>query len=100
MRKLILPILLILTILCFLAAFITIPSEAARIYGPPAPWLTMFQRAQYSARLLWYDGLLTRPLNSEAGERNFQIESGQSADSVVSSIYDAGLIGDAESFRA
>ncbi|HQV94327.1 MAG TPA: endolytic transglycosylase MltG [Anaerolineales bacterium] len=100
MRKLILPILLILTILCFLAAFITIPSEAARIYGPPAPWLTMFQRAQYSARLLWYDGLLTRPLNSEAGERNFQIESGQSVDSIASSLYDAGMIRDAESFRA
>lgn len=100
MRK-ILPILLILFLfICLFVAFITIPSEAARIYGPPAPWLTMFQRVQYSARLLWYDGLLTRPLNSEAGERNFQIESGQSVDSIASSLYDAGMIRDAESFRA
>lgn len=100
MRK-ILPILLILFfLLCLLVVFITIPSEAARIYGPPAPGLTIVQRAQYSARLLWYDGLLTRPLNSEASERNFKIESGQSVDSISMSLQDAALIRDAESFRA
>lgn len=99
MRK-ILPILLVLFILlCFLVAFITIPSEAARIYGPPAPWLTIVQRAQYSARLLWYDGLLTRPLNNDASERNFRIEPGQSVDSIAASLQDAALIRDAASFR-
>lgn len=100
MRK-ILPILLILFILaCLFVALIAIPSEAARIYGPPAPWLTLTQRVQYSARLLWYDGLLTRPLNPEAGERNFRIEPGQSVNSIAASLFDAGLIRDAESFRA
>ena len=99
MRK-ILPILLILFfLLCLLVVFITIPSEAARIYGPPAPWLGIVQRAQYSARLLWYDGLLTRPLNNEASERNFKVESGQSVDSIAASLQDAALIRDAESFR-
>ncbi|MFN8460667.1 MAG: hypothetical protein U0X93_02685 [Anaerolineales bacterium] len=74
--------------------------EAARIYGPPAPWLTIFQRVQYSTRLLWYDGLLTRPLNNEIkSERNFKIESGQSVDSIAASLQDAALIRDAESFR-
>lgn len=100
MRKLIIAILLILTILCLFVVFVTIPAEAARIYGPPAPWFTIFQRVQYSARLLWYDGLLTRPLNSEAGDRNFKIESGQSVDSIAESLQEAGLIRDAESFRA
>ncbi len=100
MRK-ILPIFLILFFLaCLFLAFITIPSEAARVYGPPAPWLTVFQRVQYSAQMLWYDGLLTRPLNSQAGERNFKIESGQSVDSIAASLQEAGLIRDAESFRA
>ena len=100
MRKII-PILLILIVLmCLFLAFVTIPSEAARIYGQPAPWLTTFQRVQYSARLLWYDGLLTRPLNPDAGERNFRIESGQSVDSIAASLHDANLIRDAESFRA
>jgi UPF0755 protein len=100
MRK-ILPILLILFILaCLFLAFIAIPAEAARMYGPPAPWLTLTQRVRYSARLLWYDGLLTRPLNSEAADRNFKIESGQSVNSIAASLRDAGLIRDAESFRA
>lgn len=100
MRK-ILPILLIFFFLaCLFLAFFTIPSEAARVYGSPAPWLTVFQRVQYSAQMLWYDGLLTRPLNSQAGERNFRIESGQSVDSIAASLQDAGLIRDAESFRA
>jgi UPF0755 protein len=100
MRK-ILPILLLLAILaCLFLAFVSIPAEASRIYGPPAAWLTMFQRVQYSARLLWYDGLLTRPLNPDASERNFRIESGQSVDSIAASLYEAGLIRDAESFRA
>ncbi|MBV6451592.1 MAG: hypothetical protein MHPDNHAH_02336 [Anaerolineales bacterium] len=100
MRK-ILPILLILIIfVCLFLAFVTIPAEAARVYGPPAPWLTIFQRAQYSARLLWYDGLLTRPLNPGASERNFKVESGQSVNSIAASLQEAGLIRDAESFRA
>ena len=100
MRK-ILPILLILVFLaCLFLAFVTIPSEAARLYGPPAPWLTLPQRVQYSAQLLWYDGLLTRPLNSEGNERNFKIEPGQSVNSIAASLLEAGLIRDAESFRA
>ena len=100
MRK-ILPILLILFFLaCLFLAFITIPSEAARVYGPPAPWLTVFQRVQYSAQMLWYDGLLTRPRNSGSSERNFKIESGQSVNSIAASLQDSGLIRDAESFRA
>ncbi|HRQ33561.1 MAG TPA: endolytic transglycosylase MltG [Anaerolineales bacterium] len=100
MRKLLFSILFLLLILCFFAAFVAIPSEAARIYGPPAPRLTLSQRVQYSARLLWYDGLLTRPLHLEAGEQNFRIETGQSVNSIAASLFDAGLIRDAESFRA
>ncbi len=100
MRKLLFSILFLLLILCLFAAFVAIPSEAARIYGPPAPRLTLSQRVQYSARLLWYDGLLTRPLHLEAGERNFRIEMGQSVNSIAASLFDAGLIRDAESFRA
>ncbi len=100
MRNLILIGLTLLTIACLFLAFVTLPAEAARIYGPPAPWLTTFQRVQYSAQLLWYDGLLTRPANAEAGERNFRIELGQSVNSIAASLHEAGLIRDAESFRA
>jgi UPF0755 protein len=101
MRKLI-PILIIVILLCiclFLIAF-TIPSHAARIYGPPATWLTLLQRVQYSARLLWYDGLLTSPLNESGEVQTFVIETGESVNSVATNLQESGLIRDGESFRA
>ena len=66
MRKLIIIVLVILILISLFLAFVAIPSQTARIYGPPASWLTLFQRVQYSAQLLWYDGLLTRSLNAQA----------------------------------
>lgn len=100
MRK-ILPILLLLSVFsCLFLAIVTIPAQAARIYGPPAEWLTLPQRVQYSAQLLWYDGLLTRPLNPNGLERNFRINPGDSVDAIALSLDQAGLIRDAESFRA
>jgi UPF0755 protein len=101
MRKLI-PVILILLTLCiclFLIAF-TIPSQASRIYGPPAAWLTLSQRVQYSAQLLWYDGLLTRPLNAGGVEQTFVIETGESVNSVAVHLQESGLVSDAEAFRA
>jgi len=100
MRKLILVILALLILLCLFLAFVTIPSEASRIYGPPASWLGLTQRLQYSAQLLWYDGLLTRPLNQGGSERNFKINPGDSVDSIALSLQEAALIRDAEAFRA
>ena len=100
MRK-ILPILLILIIfISLIIAFVTLPSQAARIYGPPASWLTLPQRAQYSAQLLWYDGLLTRPLNANGSDQSFTIQVGESVNSVSAHLQEVGLIRDAESFRA
>ncbi len=100
MRKLIIVIFLLLVFVCLFLTFVTIPSQAARIYGPPAAWLTLPQRIQYSAQLLWYDGLLTRPLNILGSEQNFTIDLGESANSVAAHLYEAGLIRDAEAFRA
>jgi len=101
MRKLF-PFVLIVALLCiclFLIAF-TIPSQTARIYGPPAEWLTLPQRVQYSAQLLWYDGLLTRPLHEYGEAQTFVIETGESVNSVAAHLQESGLIRDAESFRA
>jgi UPF0755 protein len=77
-----------------------IPSRAARIYGPPAPWLSLPDRVQYSALLLWYDGLLTQPLDFSGQEQVFTIEIGESVDSVANHLEGIGLIRDAESFRS
>ena len=101
MRKF-LPILIIVSILlciCLFLAVFTVPSQAARIYGPPAEWLTIPQRIQYSAQLLWYDGLLTRPLNENGAMQTFVIEIGESVISIAVHLQEAGLIRDAEALR-
>lgn len=92
----------VLLILCVgLSIFVFyIPARAARIYGPPAPWLSLPQRVQYSALLLWYDGLLTQPLDLSGQEQAFAIEMGEAVDSVANHLQEVGLIRDAESFRS
>ena len=102
MRKLIpiLSIVVILLCICLFLITFTIPSQARRIYGPPATWLTLSQRVQYSAQLLWYDGLLTRPITENGGEQVFVIDTGESVNSVAAHLQEVGLIRDAEAFRA
>lgn len=100
MRKILPILLLLLLFICLLFTLITIPAQAARIYGQPAAWLTLSQRVQYSALLLWYDGLLTHPLDPSGTEQSFTIEIGESVISVANHLELVGLIRDAESFRA
>jgi len=102
MRKL-LPITIIiitLTCICLFLILFTIPAQATRIYGPPAIWLTISQRVQYSTQLLWYDGLLTRPLNEFGVEQVFVIDTGEAVNSVAAHLQEVGLIRDADAFRA
>ena len=54
---------------------------------------------QYSALLLWHDGLLTDPLDLNGTEQSFTIEMGEPVDSVANHLESVGLIRDAESFR-
>jgi UPF0755 protein len=99
MRKII-PILLILILLCvciFILTF-TLPTQAERIYGPPASWLTVSQRVQFSAKLLWHDGLLTNPLDTNGIEQIFTIDPGESVASIAARLQMVGLIRDAQSF--
>ena len=86
--------------ICLFGVLLYIPSRAAQLYGPPAPGLSLPQRWQYSALLLWYDGLLTQPLDASGTEQTFTIEVGESADSVANHLESVGLIQDAESFRS
>jgi len=100
MRKLIIPV-LIIAILCaclFLITF-TIPTQAERLYGPPAAWLTAAQRVEYGARMLWYDGTLTQPANPLGSDQEFTIELGESVNSVALRLQADGLVRDAVAFR-
>ena len=101
MRKL-LPIILFIILLCacLFVVFITIPSQATKIYGLPTPRLTIKQRVQYSAQLLWYDGLLTRPRDTNGLEQSFVVEQGESVNVISSNLEAMGFIRDAEAFRA
>ena len=80
--------------------FIYIPSRATRVYGQPAPSLSFPQRVQYAALLLWYDGLLTQPLDLSGAEQAFTVEVGESVDAVANHLQSVGLIRDAEALRA
>jgi UPF0755 protein len=99
-KLVIVPIFLFITCACVLGTLFYIPVRAARLYGPPAPWLSLPQRVQYSALLLWYDGLLTQPLALHGAEQSFTVEVGESVDSVANHLQAVGLIRDSESFRS
>jgi UPF0755 protein len=100
MRKLV--ALLIVLLLCagLYLFMLYVPSRAARIYGSPSDSLSWPGRVQYSALLLWYDGLLTQPLDVGGQEQDFRIEVGEPVDSVANHLQSVGLIRDAEAFRS
>jgi UPF0755 protein len=100
MRKLIAAILIFFLCLGLYVVFLYVPSRAARIFGPPSPALSLPQRVQYSALLLWYDGLLTQPLDLSGAAQSFTIEVGESADSVAGHLEGIGLIRNADAFRS
>jgi len=99
MRRLIAILILLIALIGLYISFIHVPSQATRIYGPPAPWLSFPERVQYSALLLWYDGLLTHPLDAAGTEQSFTIEVGEPVDSVANHLEGVGLIRDAGGFR-
>jgi UPF0755 protein len=99
MRKLIPIVLFLFVCICLFLTFFTIPSKAAQLYGQPASWLTLSQRIQYSARMLWHDGLLTSPMNPAGIEQAFSVDSGESVGSIAARLEQAGLIRDTASFR-
>lgn len=84
---------------CLLLTLFYIPSRAARIYGPPAQSLSITERVQYSAMLLWYGGLLTQPLDPSGAEQTFTVEIGEPVDSVANHLQSVGLISDADALR-
>ncbi len=100
MRKLIAAILILFLCVGLYIVFLYIPLRATQIYGPPGSSLSLPKRVQYSALLLWYDGLLTQPSNLNGAEQPFTIAAGESADSVANHLHEAGMIRDAEAFRS
>jgi UPF0755 protein len=100
MRNLIIVLFTFLILACLFLVLVFIPSHATRIYGPASSALGLIERIQYSALLLWYDGLLTRPVDTQGTAQSFSIETGESVNEIANHLQIVGLIRDAESFRA
>ena len=90
----------ILILLCLIAlALFLIPLRASQIYGPPTPRVGLWGIVEYSARLLWQDGLVTRPVDPAGTERSFTIEQGEAVPSIGVRLQSDGLIASATAFR-
>jgi UPF0755 protein len=96
MRRFVFFLVVILAIGCL---FIGIPGMAANTYGRPAAGLNPLQVAQYSAKLLWDDGLLTKPMDASAPEQTFTIQQDETVSSIANDLQQAGLISDASVLR-
>jgi UPF0755 protein len=94
MRRLI-PIIIVIVLVISAFIFFSIPSRATRQYGPPSDSLTFAQVYQYSTRLLWYDGLLTEPLDPGGGRQFFTVQDGQPVVLIANNLQQLGLIRDA-----
>jgi UPF0755 protein len=80
--------------------FIAVPIYAIRTVGPISEKLNGVQRFQYSALMMWYDGLVTRPVDSTAGEVPFTIAEGDGASAVAARLELEGIIRSADAFTA
>ena len=69
------------------------------MYGPPSERLSFLQVIQYSAKLVWDDGLLTKPLDPNAARQSFTVQQGESVLSIADRLQKGGFIGDAGMFR-
>lgn len=93
-------VLFVLSILaCLFLTVYYIPSQATWIYGASSPALSIPQRIQYSALLLWYDGTLTNPRDRNGVEQVFMVDTGESVDSIANRLEEVGLIRDGGAFR-
>lgn len=85
---------------CLFTIFYYIPARATWVYGASSPSLSIPQRIQYSTLLLWYDGLLTSPLDRNGAEQTFTVEQGESVNSIASRLEVTELIRNADAFRS
>jgi UPF0755 protein len=69
------------------------------MYGLPSGRLSFLQVIQYSAKLVWDDGLLTTPLDPNAPQQSFTIQQGESVASIANRLRQSGLVSDADIFR-
>lgn len=68
-------------------------------FGPASPGLDGGQRSFYAARMLLQKGDITLPVDVEGEQRTFQVQEGETVDSIAARLYENGLLRSAEAFR-
>lgn len=84
----------------FLFLFYQIPKEARDNFGAASPNLSPTNRWLYSFRLVTSKVNLLNPLDSNAAQRSFTIDPGESANSVSYRLEQEGFIRSADAFRS
>ncbi len=92
-------LLLCLVLVGAAVAVVQLPSIAARDYGPPSPSLSLQQRVLYSVRLLSNRESLLIPLDPSGTPRSFQVELGESVNSIAFRLENELFIPNADAFR-
>ena len=83
---------------CVFVFLYYLPARASLLYGPPARQLSISNRIEYSMRLLSYGDELTTPLNTSGTEQKFQVEQGESVNSIANRLELSGFISNAQAF--
>jgi len=89
----------VIVVALLVAAIISIPAQAEKIFGVPSPRLGKFQRYTLSARLLIQKSTLTRGRDPQAAPRPFRIQSGETTTTISNRLHSEGIISDAGAFR-
>lgn len=80
-------------------AVIQLPVMAEREYGPASPRLSLQQRVIYSFRLLFNRDSLLTPYDPTGLPREFQVELGESVNSIAFRLESERFISNADAFR-
>ena len=93
-------LLFVLSVILAYGVTLAIPILAVQSVGPASDSLGSVQKFKYALLMLWYDGLVTRPLNSQSGEVTFTINPGDGAAIVAVKLEQQGIILSADAFTA
>src|SRR5271157_289334 len=99
MRRLFPSVVVAFILLCIVLVVFVFPSSVVQMYGPPSERLSFLQVIQYSAKLAWDDGMLTKPLDPNVAQQSFTVQQGESVESIADRLQQGGFIGDAGMFR-
>ncbi|MEW6030064.1 MAG: endolytic transglycosylase MltG [Chloroflexota bacterium] len=96
MRRTLFITIVIVALLIAAAVFILV--QADNIYGPASPTLGPMDLLNYSARLLWHDGILVTPRDPNGASQSFIVNEGEPVVSVALRLEQEGLTLDADAF--